>query len=597
MIGKLFDSLLEHIIDLVTLGFDMIIMACQSIFSVNLTIFESIFPSAKTLYSGLLGLSVGIVVAIFLVKVFSLLLPYNQNRDNPFQILLRSLFTLFFVMFARQFLGLLLAYGNSFFIDLRNIKIDGDTNNTTHLAGNTYKAIVNACESDNLITKTFKSISGFGVVTKILAFIFSIFVVYSFCKLVTTAVKNNVILGFFGSIVSIPVAFYAATETESIFKSYMKALLGQMMSLYIGLWFIRVGSNAIINMNVPKITSEVSSVTYGAFFGPGGVMDQGATMEFSSKFNSLSSAIIWCLVIGYYFQIGININSYIRELGIGVTGTSGRSFIGSAANLALRGMQVRRYMGFGGDSGLSKKLSGLLNETKMRQEHPGLFGDNSNFADKHRDAWDSVAKQRGELDENGIYSGGAATGAPKENADSKSAKNGQKPSANGFGSATNHGDKGNQDFGTNTKRGQKGSSVNGKNDIYSQDPKSAIRSGVRKAAQQKLSGDEARDAVMGAMEQNSNRGVSGIENGIKFSNTDGTSATFTDISTDGFGCISGRFGNESVEILSQERFDSQKDGNFDTEDYKKVNFGGETMYVNKTSAPSFSKMFQTVYDV
>lgn len=584
MIKNLFDTLIEYLLDLITLGFDIIISACQNIFSIDLTLFESVFSGTKVLYMAVLGAAIGLVVLLFILNILKCFGPNAKEAENPFELLARAFFALFLVMFARPILGYLLAYGNSHFVVLQ--KIGTKAGNTTKLASHTYDAIVKSFSSDSAIVRAFQNESGYGLVIRIIAFIFSIFVVYTFCKLCTTAIKNYVILGVFSSLITLPAACYASKSTEDILKNFIKVLVGQIVMLYIGLWFLKVGSAAVTNIHAPVISDVTNSVkgvtTFGNFFGSGGKLMAAKAIKTSAKFTSVSSAIIWSLMIGYFFQIGIQVNSYVKELGIGISGKFGRSFLGSAANLALRGVQMTRYMGGG---------------HKANSDSGGVKPENA------PSPGDSLAQNGGNY--------------PTDEGETESTSKAQQGKSDDFGAGTKHGkmagvqakgyasDKNSQPglsdgFGANTKSGQRYADRAAKNDVFSQG-KGAVQAGIRKAAQQKLSGEEARDAVMGAMGMKGNASpMEGLDNGIQFSTGDNQPAShFTDICTDGSGGITGKFNDEAVEMMTEDRFQelAHGEGAIKSDDFQKIDFGGENMYVNKAAAPQFANIFQPMYDM
>lgn len=611
MIGKLFDSLIEHLIDLITTGFDIVIMACQNIFSINLTIFESVFPGAKSLYTAILGASIGLVIVIFLIQILKCLNPTQQDYENPGQLLIRSFLALFLVMFARQFLGILLAYGNTLFADLQGVKLKTASKNT-HLASKTYNAIVKAFKADNAVSQAFQDVNGVGIVIRVIAIIFSIYVVYTLCKLVAYGIKNYILLGFFGSLICLPAACIASKSTEGIFKRYLGVLIGQIMILYLNLWFWRVGMEAVTHIHAPKISS-ISAGKIGEIFGRSGVITGGFSAPVADKFTSFSSAIVWCLMIGYFFQIGLSTSQYVRELGIGVSGVAGRSFIGKVANGINNGVRAARSV-TGIRHGLAKGFSSTGagtddkgNSGSKKNPFPGKKSgsrdDKHNYGSKKNLFFDGKSGfNNGDGSPSDEKKGGKNEEMSKGYSNQEAAPLGEDranwdPTGINRGSGKSSPTADNQYLGPNRNQG------NGKNDIF--DPKSLIHAGVRKSLNQKLKGNAARNSLMGAL------GPSGqvvpipnTSDGVDILSNNGTKlASFRDISSDGQGGIHGNFDGESVEMVSQERFaEMQAEGvntigsDFHSEDYQKIYFGGEELYVNQASAPKFSSMMQSIYD-
>lgn len=587
---KILDKIIEYFIDLVTSIFDIIIYACQSIFCIDLSMFEAVFPGAKTLYGAVLGASIGLLCFLFFWSLLKSFKPgIDGDAEHPALILFKAICYLGVVMFARQIIGVILAFGNTMFQELNSTKVEGGE--TTHLASTVYKAVVDAMNGDDVLS----GMDGSGLAIRLVAAFFSIYAIYTFCKLTASAVKNYVFLGVFSSVVCLPAATGVSKATESIWKKYLQIIIGQMVILYMNLWFVKVGYNAITQMHVPKVQKDFT----GAVFGAGGILESSGAAGTTTEVTNWAMAIIWCLMIGYLFNMGYNISAIVKELGIGMVMNNGRSFIGTVAGGVS---QTARTIGaFGKMGGAVAGGVATLRSFMGRSSGESTGGNFSPGGASGHDAGGGF--ETGDYRNGGGHSGwdGKTESSPQEQSmeqsgtasDLRGDQNSNQSRGAGQASASKYRD-------ANTLK-------NNENGIFSNNQsKQKARDAMQKALTQKMQGEAASKALRTGLAQygamatdKSGSGTASDAGSIVFDCGSQGTIPFTDVSTDGAGSISGKFGTESVEMFTKEAavqspHIENKEAFF--RNAQKIDIAGAEMYIDRSRSPMFASHIRNIFD-
>ena len=202
---------------------DMITTSVLGALGCDMTIFVRYFPAAETMYSIFVALAIGIILLNWIWQLFKNFgLHAGIEAEDPVKLSIRSILFILLAYFANDIVDMILKIG-----------------------GTPYQWIMNSAlpplnfANFNSVITVIIGVCASGAVA-IIVLILLLLLAWNYIKLLFQAAERYVLLGVL--VFTAPVAFAmgASQSTSNIFKSWCRALGGQLFLLIMNAWCLRL---------------------------------------------------------------------------------------------------------------------------------------------------------------------------------------------------------------------------------------------------------------------------------------------------------------------------------------------------------------------
>ena len=318
------DGIVEWIAEQVMNILDMINTSVLGALGCDMETFLRYFLAAKTFYSIIVALAVGLLLLNLIFQLFrNFGIMQSGEAESPVRLTARTMLFLFLALFAKDILDIILQIGGTPFGWLMTEELPP----------------INFADFNSvLLTILGVSLNGS------IALILLVMLAWNYLKLLFEAAERYVLLGVL--VYTAPMAFSmgGSMNTINIFRSWCRMLGGQIFMILMNVWCLRIFTSMFANFIANPLQLE-----NGNF-------------------------LIWFLCAVGFLKISQKIDNFMQMLGINV-GRTGSAMLGEAV-IAMKGISAAGKTISGGGSGAADSGSYMASgsETILQGGLAGAVG-------------------------------------------------------------------------------------------------------------------------------------------------------------------------------------------------------------------------------
>mgnify|MGYP000133349909 CR=1 FL=1 len=285
------DGIVEWIAEQVMNILDMINTSVLGALGCDMETFLRYFPAAKTFYSIIVALAVGLLLLNLIFQLFrNFGIMQSGEAESPVRLTARTMLFLFLALFAKDILDIILQIGGTPFGWLMTEELPP----------------INFADFNSVLL-TILGVSLNGSIA-LIALILLVMLAWNYLKLLFEAAERYVLLGVL--VYTAPMAFSmgGSMNTINIFRSWCRMLGGQIFMILMNVWCLRIFTSMFANFIANPLQLE-----NGNF-------------------------LIWFLCAVGFLKISQKIDNFMQMLGINV-GRTGSAMLGEAV-IAMKGISA-----------------------------------------------------------------------------------------------------------------------------------------------------------------------------------------------------------------------------------------------------------------
>ena len=307
------DGIVEWIAEQVMNILDMINTSVLGALGCDMETFLRYFPAAKTFYSIIVALAVGLLLLNLIFQLFrNFGIMQSGEAESPVRLTARTMLFLFLALFAKDILDIILQIGGTPFGWLMTEELPP----------------INFADFNSVLL-TILGVSLNGSIA-LIALILLVMLAWNYLKLLFEAAERYVLLGVL--VYTAPMAFSmgGSMNTINIFRSWCRMLGGQIFMILMNVWCLRIFTSMFANFIANPLQLE-----NGNF-------------------------LIWFLCAVGFLKISQKIDNFMQMLGINV-GRTGSAMLGEAV-IAMKGISAagKTISGGGSETILQGGLAGAV---------------------------------------------------------------------------------------------------------------------------------------------------------------------------------------------------------------------------------------------
>ena len=222
------DGIVGWIAEQVMHGLDLINTSVLGALGCDMSVFLRYFPAAKTMYSILVALAIGLILLIWVWNLFKNFgLGVGTEAEDPIKLSIRCILFIVLAWYADDIVDMALAIGGTPYNWILT------------------SALPNLSFADfNSVLITIIGVCANGAVA-LIVLILLLILAWNYIKLLFEAAERYVLLGVM--VFTAPIAFSmgASQATSSIFKSWCRMFAGQIFLLVMNAWCLKLFTSMV----------------------------------------------------------------------------------------------------------------------------------------------------------------------------------------------------------------------------------------------------------------------------------------------------------------------------------------------------------------